>query len=400
MQMKFISFLTLVVIIMSLCTVSAFAETAPIVTVGNAIGKTGESVEIPVILENNAGFSSLGIEIGYDETALTLTNVVASSSTGATFTKAQMFTINPYNMSWDSASNTTFNGTLVTLTFEIIAKANGDYPVIIDYYKGRNGNYIDGNNVNYDENFEPLGLAYVSGKVTVIGNDEPVAEKPSVTVGSATGKKGDTVEIPVILENNTGFSSLGIEIGYDETALTLTNVVAGQGVGATFTKAQTFTVNPYNMSWDSATNTTFNGTLATLTFEIIAKNSGLYSITVDYYKGRNGNYVDGNNVNYNENFESLGLTYSDGKIEVIDIEQNSIALSSDLNINLTGDIGTGKIYAAIYDDNNILKQVKTYLPLESFDVAFDFPQKGDTVKIMWWKENFEPMCKSKSVILP
>ncbi|MDD6564612.1 MAG: cohesin domain-containing protein [Clostridiales bacterium] len=399
MQKKFTSFLILAVIFVNMFALSAFAEAAPSVTVGSATGKTGTTVEIPIVLSNNTGFSSLGLEIGYDETALTLTNVVASSSVGATFTKAQAFTVNPYNMSWDSASNTAFNGTLVTLTFEIIATVNGDYPVTVDYYKGRNGNYVDGNNVNYDENFEPLGLEYVSGKVTVTGNDDPVTESPSITVGNATGKKGDTVEIPVVLANNTGFSSLGIEIGYDETVLSLTNVVASSSTGATFTKAQDFTVNPYNMSWDSASNTNFNGILATLTFEIISNNAGTYPITVDYYKGRNGNYVDGNNVNYDENFEPLGLVYVGGKIEVSANDENSITLSEDLTVTLTGEIGTGTVYAAIYGENNRMKQVKLYSSLGTFNIEFDTPEVGDTVKVMWWKDNLQPMCAAKSITL-
>ena len=403
MQKKITSFLILAVIFVNMFAVSAFAEAAPSVTVGSATGETGTTVEIPVVLSNNTGFSSLGLEIAYDETALTLTNVVASSSTGATFTKAQAFTVNPYNMSWDSASNTTFNGTLVTLTFEIIATVNGDYPVSVDYYKGRNGNYVDGNNVNYDENFEPLGLEYVSGKVTVTGNDDPVTESPSITVGTATGKKGDTVEIPVVLANNTGFSSLGIEIGYDETVLSLTNVVASSSTGATFTKAQDFTVNPYNMSWDSASNTTFNGTLATLTFEIISNNAGTYPITVDYYKGRNGNYVDGNNVNYDENFEPLGLEYVSGDVRVVKVSSGgggSMSVSGiSFSVSLDGDTSIGTVWAAIYDSNGRLNAIKQYPAADTVNVVFDVGVTGAYVKIMWWNDNMQPMCEAQTIPL-
>lgn len=404
MQKKITSFLILAVIFVNMFAVSAFAEAAPSVTVGNDTGETGTTVEIPVILANNKGFSSLGIEIGYDEKALSLENVVASSSVGATFTKAQAFTVNPYNMSWDSAVNTTFNGTLVTLTFRILTNVNGDYPVTVDYYKGRNGNYVDGNNVNYDENFDPLGLTYTSGKVTVTGNDYPVTVGPSITIGNATGKKGDTVEIPVILENNTGFSSLGIEIGYDEKVLSLTNVVANSNTGATFTKAQDFTVKPYNMSWDSASNTTFNGTLATLTFEIISNNAGTYPITVDYYKGRNGNYIDGNNVNYDENFEPLGLEYVSGDVRVIKVSGGgsggSMSVSGiSFSVSLDGDTSTGTVWAAIYDSNGKLNAIKQYPAADTVNVVFDVGVTGAYVKIMWWNDNMQPMCEAQTIPL-
>jgi len=47
-----------------------------------------------------------------------------------------------------------------------------------------NGNYVDGENINYDENFEAVGFVYVSGNVIVasyipgdINGDESVDNK-------------------------------------------------------------------------------------------------------------------------------------------------------------------------------------------------------------------------------
>ena len=166
--------------------------------------------------------------------------------------------------------------------------------------------------MNYDEDFVPLGLSYSGGKITVTGDGKP--EPMTVTVGSATGAKGDFVSIPVVLSANTGFANLGIEIGYDKEALVLTSVVPSPEVGATYSPAQTLSANPYNMMWYSNTNTNFSGTLATLTFEIITDKTGEYPVTVDYYKGRNGNFIDGINVNYNENFDGIDLMYTSGSV--------------------------------------------------------------------------------------
>ena len=406
MQKKVTSFLILAILFINMLAASSFAETAPSVTVGHATGETGTTVEIPVVLAGNTGFSSLGIEIGYDSTALTLKNVVASNGTGATFTKAQNFSVNPYNMGWDSAANSDFNGTLATLTFEITANVNGTYPITVDYYKGRNGNYIDGSNVNYDEDFEPLGLTYVNGSITVTGNAEPITQSPQVSVGNASGKKGDTVEIPVILSDNTGFASLGIEIGYDSTVLALTDVTASSSTGATFTKAQAFSVNPYNMGWDSASNTDFNGTLATLTFEIISNVEGTYPITVDFYKGRNGNYIDGNNVNYDENFEPLGLTYVNGSITVSESSSNLMLITNvyyqptpSFELTLSGETSVGTIYAGLYDTNGVLKALKLYKAADTVNVSFDVGATGSYVKIMWWNDNMQPMCDAQIIPL-
>ena len=76
--------------------------------------------------------------------------------------------LKPYNMSWDSTSNVKYNGSLATLTFEVRKDAeNGEYPITVSYYKGINKNYTDGVDVNYDEDFEPFALNYISGSITV-----------------------------------------------------------------------------------------------------------------------------------------------------------------------------------------------------------------------------------------
>ena len=154
--------------LLNLCAVSVFAETAPIVTVGNAEAGKGEEIEIPVTLSGNTGFADMGIEIGYNSDVMTLTKVTPNSSVGGTFTPAQNNSVNPFNMGWSNTANITYNGVLAILTFKIADNAAGGvYPVTVDYYKGRNGNYTDGDDVNYDENFDSLGLKYVNGSIMV-----------------------------------------------------------------------------------------------------------------------------------------------------------------------------------------------------------------------------------------
>ena len=147
-------------------SIVAFAQLQPAVTVGTAEGQKGDTVDIPVALSNCAGFCDLNIEIGYNAEAFELKSVT-KASVPATCTLPQYITKNPYNISWNDAGNVYYNGTLVTLTFEILTETAGDYPVTVDFYKGVDGDYADGDDVNHDENFEPLDLQYVNGKITV-----------------------------------------------------------------------------------------------------------------------------------------------------------------------------------------------------------------------------------------
>lgn len=140
----------------------------PVISASHAKSREGKTVDVTVSIDGNEGFTSLGIELDYDDTAMTLVEISENTETGAIFTPAEVLSKKPFNMSWNSISNNTFNGTLVTLTFEISeTAASGEYPISLDFYKGTEGNYIDGEDLNFDENFEPLGLCYENGSITV-----------------------------------------------------------------------------------------------------------------------------------------------------------------------------------------------------------------------------------------
>ncbi len=224
---------------------------------------------------------------------------------------------------------------------------------------------------------------------------------PVVTVGNAEGSAGDTVKIPVILSGNTGFANLGIEIGYNPDVMMLKNVTSDSKVGGMFTPAQTYNVRPYNMDWNSTVNLTYNGVLATLTFEIAGSAAdGTYPVTVDYYKGRDGNYTDGNDVNYDENYQSLGLQYVNGGVTVKSSAGNSMVVSGDspLTVKLTGDTNVGIVYAAIYDANGKLEYIKQYPAAEFIQLEYN-AEIGAYIKVMWWDGNMNPMCEAQTLSL-
>ncbi len=141
--------------------------TGPVITVSQEKGRVGSTVDVTVSISENTGFTNLGLEINYDR-ALTLVDVKENTNVGATFTGAQDLNAYPYNIGFDSTGNVDYNGTLVTLTFEVPEDAYvGDYFVNVDFYKGRNGDYIDGISVNYDANENPLNLRYENGNINV-----------------------------------------------------------------------------------------------------------------------------------------------------------------------------------------------------------------------------------------
>ena len=153
--------LVIFLVTLLLCSVAVDASSIK-VSVESGIGKIGDVIEIPIVLSGNIGFSNLGIEIDYDNAALKLISATPNSMVGAICTKAQNITAKPYNFSWNSTTNNGFNGTIATLKFEIISGEYGEYPITVSYYRGRDGIYLDGSDVNYDESFNSLNLSYVT----------------------------------------------------------------------------------------------------------------------------------------------------------------------------------------------------------------------------------------------
>lgn len=322
-------------ILLTLCmlfaAVPVIAQEEACVSLSEQTVNAGEMVELELDLIGCDGFTNLGLEISYDSTIMTLVSADNNTAVGATFTSAQDINKNPYNIGWDSITNTYFNGTLARFTFRISKDAPaGNYYVGVDYYKGRNGDYVDGIAVNYDEYDNPLNLTYSGGRIIVKannpssgsgggggGNGEAVTDKATATISSASGYPGENVIVTLDLLNNVGFANIGLEISYDSSVLTLLSVSENSGVGATFTPAQSISTNPYNIGWDSVSNVGYNGNLATFTFKIAddAK-PGIYPVNLSYYKGRNGNYTDGYDVNYDNDENPLGLCYISGSVNV------------------------------------------------------------------------------------
>ena len=330
----------IIAILLTLCVLFGFmpieASTGATVSLSHCAAYAGEIVELELDLDGCDGFVNLGLELTYDSSILTLMSVKENSGIGATCTTAQTMESNPYNIGWDSTTNVYFNGTLASFEFLISKDApEGEHYINIDYYKGRNGDYTDGTAVNYDENDNPLNLTYSRGCVIVKPNkapsvsggggggggsaedDETQTDAVTASLSSAEGYRGENVDVTLELSNNIGFANLGLEISYDSSVLTLLSVSDNSGVGATFTPAQSVNSNPYNVGWDSVSNVSYNGNLATFTFKIADDaGAGTYQICLSYYKGRNGDYIDGVAVNYDENDNPLDLSYVSGCVNV------------------------------------------------------------------------------------
>lgn len=183
---------------------------------------------------------------------------------------------------------------------------------LVDTYEDVVTITIPANTVSKGGKFSVAEETVIKGAVNVVNEISPV-----ITVSNVKTKPGNQVEVTVSLEKNSGFADLNIEIGYDSDVMTLVDAKSSSEVTGYFTPAENYAVNPYNMSWDNTGNITYNGVIATLTFDVSDDApTGVYPITVDYYKGIDGNYVDGEDINYDENEKPIVFIYVNGGVAV------------------------------------------------------------------------------------
>ena len=90
--------------------------------------------------------------------------------------------------------------------------------------------------------------------------------------------------------------------------------------------------------------------------------------------------------------------YSDGILSFS--KGNMISVDSDtLTVSLSGNIIAGTVYAAMYDAEERVIEVKQYPASETVEVEFDDDTAGSYVTVMWWNEDMKPMCATETISL-
>ena len=142
----------------------------------------------------------------------------------------------------------------------------------------------------------------------------------NVVVDNKTANTGETIDINISLENNSGIIAALFNVEYDKERLELIEVQDGQILaGGTF--SPNYKSYPYKMVWNSATTTNFtdNGVLAVLKFKVLeSAESGKAFINLAY-KENDVFDVDLNNV---------AINVINGGIDVVSDTQNNNGTSS------------------------------------------------------------------------
>ena len=244
------------------------ATSSPSVTVGNSMGKDGDTVQVAVSIQDNPGLIAMRLYVGYDASKLQLLDAQDQGIFGtanAYFGKDK--TKNPYTLLWEDAlaeENYTANGDLAVLTFKILDDAEpGESAITLTLDQG--------STINVGVDNVPLQM--INGSITIKGDEPPAVGTSTVTCASASAEAGDTVNIAVSIQNNPGLIAMRLYVSYDADKLQLLDAqdqgLFGSG-NAYFGKVKT--AIPYTLLWEDALaeeNYTGNGTLAILSFKVL-----------------------------------------------------------------------------------------------------------------------------------
>lgn len=101
------------------CTVKVKAVSAAEIFVENVNAQPGETIEVPVCIENNTGIASVRMKLTYDPDALTPTGVEAGNLSGGAQVAGNAGQNGEYYILWSNAEDVADDGCLVNVIFAV-----------------------------------------------------------------------------------------------------------------------------------------------------------------------------------------------------------------------------------------------------------------------------------------
>jgi hypothetical protein len=175
---RLLVYLLCVTLLSSAFILSVYAMNTATLSIGQVVGKPGDTVTVNISLDSNPGIAGLGIQVTYDETRLRI-NSQSAINRGLSLAFLSYVGVNentysksPFSVLWFGAMNDTSTGTLLSVTFTVQDNA----PEGLAYV---NVIYRQGDAVNLNEEHIPLSIA--QGGVIVSRNDNSGSQNPLPT---------------------------------------------------------------------------------------------------------------------------------------------------------------------------------------------------------------------------
>ena len=158
---------------------------------------------------------------------------------------------------------------------------------------------------------QATGHNYVDGVCTNCGDADPAYQTTSVTVtvGTAEAQAGQTVTVPVKIADNCGFAGFTFSINYDSAVLTLTDIRKGEVLLESESGALTKSVSANTVTWVDSQNSTGNGVVLYLVFQVAGDaQTGSSPVTLSLKNNNSTNFVDETSKAIRTNFTAGAVT--------------------------------------------------------------------------------------------
>ena len=146
-------------------------------------------------------------------------------------------------------------------------------------------------------------------------------------VGTAEAHAGETVSIPVMIENNPGIIAFRVTVSFDTDVLTLQSAAAADLLAAEkITFGGSYDTDSFRILWEDGTgsgNTTVSGTFATLEF-LVKEDAPIGETTISI------NYSASSTFDYDLNEVAFGTRA--GSVTVVPTEVGSWSFSEDCTL--------------------------------------------------------------------
>lgn len=207
-------------------------------TIGNVNTVANKTVVVPVNISGNTSVKNLNVNINYNQDML-----IPKSVSG------EKYTVSSNNVS-DAKGTLNFslfsdfpeNGTAANIEFFVKSEADGIYNL----------------NASADS------VKCVSGSISVATLDGTAY----ISADSIVALRGETITVPVKINNNSGLMGYRLTFTYDDTVLTPINAVAGNGFTGNIDNSIGITAGTFDVVWSNSANIVINGDIVVLTFKV------------------------------------------------------------------------------------------------------------------------------------
>jgi hypothetical protein len=259
-----------------------------------------------------------------------------------------------------------------------------------------------------------LSVALISALMLMLASFAVYADTVTITVDDVTAEAGEqSVAVEVSIDgfdsSSDTFGDLSLQFSYDDTVLTLDDYdLADAKYLDSKSKKKTASAetgeddNPFVVNWGRPEGAFFDDeVIITLYFNVDENaTAGKYDIDVDFFHGRDGDYTDGVDCNYDKSNVALSLEYVDGSITI----EGDTPTTNTITVSAAGKSAvfeteeaiSGTVLVGLYDGNRLI-EVYTYDAAAEIAPVFTADTAGKTIKALWWENltTVKPLSAAK-----